>query len=449
MIKKDLFRKYDTPVPRYTSYPTVPYWSENPSTDQWIQALCQGLEPESSTWSMYIHVPYCESLCTYCGCNTVITRNHQREAPYVDTLLKEWEIYLQKAALLQQKPLRELHIGGGTPTFLSAAELKRLIQSLQQQIVLDQNFCGSIEVDPRKTNTEQLAVLRELGFRRISLGVQDFNYEVQRLVNRIQPFSITEKLTHQARELGYNSVNFDLIYGLPKQSMEHMQFTIEKTLELRPDRIALYSLAIVPWIKPAQRLFKDEDLPHGECKRALYEMSREKLLAAGYVEIGMDHFSLPNDTLTLAQKNKSLHRNFMGYTDQRTDVLLGLGVSAISETPTCFHQNEKALPVYERRVINNEVPTLRGHLLTQQDQEQRELILKFMTQFEVELKDQGQADDLAEFLKELIEDGLVELDGKTLRMTDQGNPFLRNACVGLDQRLRQKAPDTRIFSQSV
>src|SRR6476469_7095857 len=239
-------------------------------------------------------------------------------------------------------------------------------------------------------------MLNEIGFTRISIGVQDFDPEVQRLVNRHQPFEVTRSVTDIARELGYTSVNYDLIYGLPRQKPERFRETVEKTIELRPDRIALYSFARVPWIKPAQRSYKDEDLPVAGEKRALYELAREMLAQAGYIEIGMDHFALPSDGMAEAQREHTLHRNFQGYPETRTTVLLGLGVSAISETPTCFHQNEKAFPVYDRRVSQGEIPTFRGHLLSEEDRELREQILKFMTRFEVGLRD-DQADDASQF----------------------------------------------------
>jgi oxygen-independent coproporphyrinogen-3 oxidase len=251
-----------------------------------------------------------------------------------------------------------------------------------------------------------------------------------------------------ARELGYNSVNYDLIYGLPRQTPESFRQTVEQTVELRPDCIAVYSFARVPWIKPAQRSYKDEDLPAAGEKRALYEIARNLLAEAGYVEIGMDHFALPDDGLASAQRNGTLHRNFMGYTELRTQVLLGLGVSAISETPTCFHQNEKAFPIYERRVQQGEVPTLRGHLLTEEDRRLREQILTFMTRFEVELKPE-QTPDATVFLDSLVGDGLVEVRDQKLVLTDRGRPFLRNACMFFDQRLRQQAERPRIFSQAL
>jgi oxygen-independent coproporphyrinogen-3 oxidase len=248
--------------------------------------------------------------------------------------------------------------------------------------------------------------------------------------------------------MGYKSVNYDLIYGLPKQTPETMRRTAELTAVLAPDRIALYSYAKVPWIKPAQRLFKDEDLPEGPDKRQLYEIARDIFLDAGYIEIGMDHFALPDDALNTSRVTGELHRNFMGYTEFRTDILLGLGVSAISETPTCFHQNEKVAPVYERRVQAGEIPTLRGHLLTEEDQRLRKQILQFMTRLHVTLEPE-QVDDARDYLTQLIEDRLVVIDGNELVLTEAGKPFLRNATVFFDQRLRSAAPGQPIFSRSI
>ncbi|UOF00811.1 oxygen-independent coproporphyrinogen III oxidase [Bdellovibrio reynosensis] len=447
---KDLLAKYDVPAPRYTSYPTVPYWETNPTQDQWVQHLRATLQETSGSWSLYLHIPFCESLCTFCGCNTIITKDHKKESPYVGMILKEWELYIEKVPELLTKPLKHIHLGGGTPTFLSAETLIDLLKPIMSRVKVDMNdFEGSIEVDPRRTTPEQLKALREMGFTRVSMGVQDFNPEVQRLVNRIQPFDITANLTQAARDLGYTSVNFDLIYGLAKQTAESFADTAKATVQLRPDRIALYSFALVPWIKPAQRLFKDEDLPKSAEKRELYEIARGILLEAGYVEVGMDHFALPTDNLCIAMNEKRLHRNFMGYTDHRTDVLLGLGVSSISETPYSFHQNEKVLPLYEATLNEGRLPTLRGHVLTQEDQVRREQILKLMTEFEVSFVDNEQESKSKEFLAEMIKDSLVEVRDHKLIVNESGRPFLRNACVFFDERLKSKQPQTKIFSQSI
>lgn len=447
---KELLAKYDVPAPRYTSYPTVPYWQDSPTPDQWVSHLRATLAEKDAAWSLYLHIPFCESLCTFCGCNTIITKDHKREVPYVAHLLKEWELYATKVPELLSRPLKHLHLGGGTPTFLSADQLVALLKPILDSVKKDpHSFEASIEVDPRRTSREQLEALHKLGFNRVSMGVQDFNPEVQRLVNRIQPFEITAQLTQSARDIGYSSVNFDLIYGLAKQTPESFRETTLQTINLRPDRIALYSFALVPWIKPAQRLFKDEDLPKSVEKRALYELARELLLEAGYVEVGMDHFALPTDALAKALNSKSLHRNFMGYTDHRTQVLLGLGVSSISETPHSFHQNEKLLPKYEELLAAEQIPSLRGHVLTKEDQINRELILTLMTQYEVDIKDHARATQAATFLAEMMHDDLVRFEGTLLKVTEAGKPFLRNACVFFDERLKEKQPSTRIFSQSI
>ncbi|UXR64220.1 oxygen-independent coproporphyrinogen III oxidase [Bdellovibrio bacteriovorus] len=449
-MMKDLLAKYDVPAPRYTSYPTVPYWETNPTTDQWVQHLRATLKEGTGGWSLYLHIPFCESLCTFCGCNNIITKDHKRETPYVDMVLKEWQLYLDQVPELLEKPLKHIHLGGGTPTFLSADALTQLLKPILSRVKIDaKDFEGSIEVDPRRTNAEQLKALRELGFNRVSMGVQDFNPEVQRLVNRIQPLEITQKLTQEARDMGYTSVNFDLIYGLAKQTPESITETAKATVALRPDRIALYSFALVPWIKPAQRLFKDEDLPKSAEKRELYEIARGILLDGGYVEVGMDHFALPTDNLCIAMNEKRLHRNFMGYTDQRTDVLLGMGVSSISETPYSFHQNEKVLPLYEAALNDGRLPTLRGHILTDEDKVRREQILQLMTNFEVSFINAEQESKSQEFLAEMIKDALVEVKDHKLVVKEEGRPFLRNACVFFDERLKSKQPQTKIFSQSI
>ena len=445
----DLLRKYDVPAPRYTSYPTVPYWSENPTTNQWLDSVREALQPNAAAWSVYVHVLFCETLCTFCGCNTTITKDHKRGNPYVDRLLKEWKIYWESVPVLKERTLKHIHLGGGTPTFLSSEELKNLIEPMLANTKRDSHFEGSIEVDPRRTTLDHLKALRELNFNRISLGVQDFNPDVQRIVNRVQPLEQTRAITEAAREMGFESVNFDLIYGLPKQTLASVEDMVQKTIELNPDRIAFYSFAMVPWIKPAQRLFKDEDVPRGETKREFYELGRRHLLNAGYIEIGMDHFAKEHDGLSRAQREHRLHRNFMGYTDQRSEVMIGLGVSSISESPTVFHQNEKVLTQYERLVEDGKIPTLRGHCLNPDDRKQREQILKLMTEWQVVLHDENQLADVRQFLQSMLKDGLVEFSGLTMSITEKGRPFLRNACMALDHRLRKQAPDTQVFSKAL
>jgi oxygen-independent coproporphyrinogen-3 oxidase len=407
MTRLDLFAKYDLPVPRYTSYPTVPQWHRPPTTAEWTTSLDRAMRDPGASLSLYVHLPFCESLCTFCGCNNVITRDHTREDPYVARLLRELDLYLGMIPALASVPLRQIHLGGGTPTFLSESVLAGLIDGIALRLPdRGEDFEGSVEVDPRVTRLTHLETLAARGFRRISLGVQDLDPEVQRLVNRLQPLELTANLCRAARTLGYESVNFDLIYGLPGQTRASMKRLIDAVLDLFPDRLAVYSFARVPWIKPAQRRFRDDQVPEGAEKRALYEAVRAPLLDAGYVEIGMDHFARPDDALARAAAAGRLHRNFQGYTDVKTTSVVGLGVSAISATPDCYHQNEKVLPVYERRIDAGELATFRGHVLSPEDQRRRRQIAEVMTTFRVAL-DRAEAAEAPGALAPLLQDGLV------------------------------------------
>jgi len=448
-MSQDLFRKYDIPAPRYTSYPTVPYWSDVPTIDSWLESLRQTLKVPESHWSMYLHIPFCETLCTFCGCNTTITKNHRLENPYVERLLKEKVAYVTQVPTLREREISQLHLGGGTPTFLSEEVLDHLLHGLLHDLKKAPHFEGSVEVDPRRTRKTQLEVMLRHGFNRVSLGVQDFDPEVQRLIHREQSFEQTQMITQASRDLGYSSVNFDLIYGLPKQTLKTVEVMIQKTALLRPDRIALYSFALVPWIKPGQRLFKDEDLPKGEEKRELYEKSREMLLAEGYEEIGMDHFALPTDALAQSIRDRKLHRNFMGYTDQKTEVLLGLGVSAISETPQMFFQNEKVLPKYEALIDQKGFAPFRGHQLSSLDQHARRQILELMTLGETNLAGDPEKDQIISRFEEMVKDGLVAVTNQRVQLLPAGKPFLRNLCLAFDRRFYEAQPQTRLFSQSI
>jgi oxygen-independent coproporphyrinogen-3 oxidase len=449
MASSDLFAKYDVPMPRYTSYPTVPQWHRTPTLAEWTTSLFRATSEADASMAIYVHVPFCESLCTFCGCNTVITRDHGREDPYVDLVLQEFDADLAAVPSLASTPVRQLHFGGGTPTFLSVEALGRLADGiLSRAPVRGGVFEGSAEVDPRVTTPAQLEALAARGFRRVSLGVQDIDPEVQRLVNRVQPLAQTAQLCSAARSLGYESINFDLIYGLPGQTHETMRTLIREVLRLAPDRLAVYSFARVPWIKPAQRKFRDDQVPAGAEKRALYEVARDALLEAGYVEIGMDHFALPHDALARAAHHGGLHRNFMGYTDVRTKTLVGLGVSAISETAEIYHQNEKIITVYERRVRAGEIPTLRGHVLSPEDRRRRVKIEELMTSFGVHL-DAREAASVPVALESLLEDGLVHLDGETLTIPPEGRPFLRNAASFFDEYLAREKPAGPTYSSSV
>ncbi|MCG6142518.1 oxygen-independent coproporphyrinogen III oxidase [Leptospira mtsangambouensis] len=445
---KHLLEKYDTPAPRYTSYPTVPYWTDSPTLDECIQSLDTYLSPKDSKLAIYLHIPFCETLCTFCGCNTSITKNHTVEEPYVTALKNELQLYTNRVSSLNGKNLSELHLGGGSPTYLSDYNLQSTIEFILTKLNPAEDPQYSIEVDPRRTRISQLKLLQKLGFRRISLGVQDFDPEVQRLVNRIQPFELTENITLEARALGFDSINFDLIYGLPKQTLSSMQYSIEKTLELKPDRIAFYSYAHVPWIKASQRLFTEKDLPEPKLKRDLYEMGRSLLEKEGYREIGMDHFALPHDKLWKAFNTNKLHRNFMGYSDSKTDVMLGLGSSSISETPNLFFQNQKLEMKYRKSILDGIIPILRGHKLTQSDQTRKQLILDLMTSWQVKVPNEMKS-HVFHFLQEMESDHLVHWQGETLTVTEQGKPFLRIVAMAFDEKLQLSQPTKPVFSKAI
>jgi oxygen-independent coproporphyrinogen III oxidase len=445
----DLFAKYDVPVPRYTSYPTAPAWQTAPTTEQWTQSLSAAIDRPDATLSLYVHLPFCESLCTFCGCNTVITRDHGRAEPYVELVLRELDAYLARVPAIARRPVCQMHLGGGTPTFLTPVELATLVDGVFSRLQrATDKFEGSVEADPRVTAAAHLDTLRARGFTRLSLGVQDFNDETQRLVNRVQSETLVANLVIEARAAGYDSINFDLIYGLPGQTIESMRRTADQVIGLSPDRLAIYSFARVPWIKPQQRKFKDEQIPAGAEKRALYEAVRRPLLERGYIELGMDHFAKPADGLARAAAAGTMHRNFQGYTERRTTALVGLGVSAISETPDCYHQNEKVITIYDRRIQRAEIPTLRGHLLSDDDMRRREKILSLMTSFRVAL-DPAEVADARIFLEALVSDGLVEISDDELRIPMQGRAFLRNAAAFFDKNLRAAQPSGPIYSRAV
>lgn len=445
----NLLIKYDIPAPRYTSYPTVPYWTDNPSTEEWINSLNNTLDVSNKSLSAYFHIPFCETLCTFCGCNTSITKNHSLvEIPYLDALEAEIKYYLASVPKLSSNPFKEVHLGGGTPTYFSDENMERLLSMIHQHLPLSNDADLSIEVDPRRTRLSQLEILYKYGFKRISLGVQDFDKEVQRLVNRIQPFEITKKITECSREIGFESVNFDLIYGLPRQNLESMKKSIELTISLRPDRIAFYSYAHVPWIKSSQRLFTEDDLPQAREKRELYEQGRHLLEANGYKEIGMDHFALETDGLWKALENGTLHRNFMGYTEKYSDILLGFGTSAISESPNCFHQNEKLEIKYRKLISEGSIPTLRGHKLNEEDIIRKKLILEFMTTWKV-LIPLELFEDAKEYLSDMEIDGLIKWEQNLLRITEIGKPFLRIVCTVFDEKFRANKPAKNLFSKAL
>jgi len=455
-----LLKKYNVPGPRYTSYPTVPYWDAQPTSQAWIDSIHQALLESTAKGvgaALYLHIPFCQSLCTYCGCNTRITRNHAVGSPYIQTLLKEFDLYrtglANKNGQTPLIPVTELHLGGGTPTFLSPEELNTLISGVLSRVSITSDSEFSVEADPRVTRREHLEVLSELGFRRLSLGIQDFDPKVQEIVHRIQSQEEVRVVTESAREAGFTSINYDLIYGLPFQTEKSVETTIDAVRQLRPDRIAFYSYAHVPWIKASQRRFTEADLPSGDAKRGLYELGRKMLEEVGYREIGMDHFALESDSLWKATIDQTLHRNFMGYTSRFVAPLIGLGVSAIGDSWRVFAQNEKLLETYQARVEKGEIPLLRGHDLNPEDLILRKHILNLMTRFETEWKDPAlqtlHLETVPDRLEELVNDGLIVLGEQSCRVNEIGKPFLRNICMAFDARLTRQSPATQLFSQTI
>ncbi len=454
-MQSSLVSKYNVPGPRYTSYPTVPYWNnDNFSLGEWKKNVVQSFSESNSAEgiSLYIHLPFCESLCTFCGCNKRITKNHGVETPYLESVLKEWRLYLE---LFPERPIiKELHLGGGTPTFFSAENLKLLIKGIFRDATIAENPSFSFEGHPNNTKGEHLQTLFECGFTRVSYGVQDYNTTVQIAIHRLQPFVNVKRVTETAREIGYTSVGHDIIFGLPFQKKEHVIYSIEKTKELMPDRIAFYSYAHVPWIKGnGQRGFKEEDLPTAAEKREMYETGKKMLEEAGYIEIGMDHFALKTDSLYKAVEEKKLHRNFMGYTDSKTQLMLGLGVSAIGDSWYSFGQNSKNVEEYQELVEKGILPVYRGHILNEEDLIIRKHILNMMCRLETSWEDVSlQFKELPETLsklKEMEEDGLIKIDSTKLQITEKGRPFVRNVCMAFDVLLQRSQPETQLFSMTV
>jgi oxygen-independent coproporphyrinogen-3 oxidase len=400
--------------------------------------------------SIYVHLPFCESLCTYCGCNKKITTNHTVEEEYLHAIEKEWKLYRK---LMRQTPvIRELHLGGGTPTFFTPRNLKRIIESLLKDAIVHPQHEFSIEGHPNNTTTEHLKMLYSLGFKRISFGVQDNDPEVQRVINRIQPFENVKAAIENARSAGFTSVNFDLIYGLPFQTTESIQRTIGQVIGLRPDRIAFYSYAHVPWTSKAQRLFDETNLPNPEEKIQLYLKGKEMLLQNGYFDIGMDHFSLPDDDLYKAYLSDGLHRNFMGYTTQNSGLLLGLGVSSISDAGYAFAQNYKTIHDYYAAINAGCLATYRGYELNEEDIAFRKYILDIgckgaavFQKKDLELLQQYVFPEL----QSLAADDLVIWNTTGLKLTPKGRYFIRNVCVAFDIKLHTDNSSKNLFSKAV
>ena len=447
-----LIRKYNKPVPRYTSYPTVPFWDDKLDPTAWASVVKTKFSEQNHVngISLYIHLPFCESLCTYCGCNKKITSNHKVEGDYLATIEKEWLLYRK---LMKQTPvIREIHLGGGTPTFFSPRNLKDILNLICKDSIIHPHHEFSIEGHPNNTTEEHLKMLYDEGFRRISYGVQDNNADVQRIINRFQPFENVKRATENARAIGFKSVNFDLIYGLPLQTVESIAETINQVIELKPDRIAFYSYAHVPWTCKAQRLFDESDLPGAEKKIGLYLKGKELLMTNGYIDIGFDHFSLPTDDLYKAWKAGKLHRNFMGYTTQNSGLLLGLGVSSISDTGNAFAQNQKSLHDYYQSINAGNLAIQKGYILSALDISFRKYIMDISCKGETKFCDEHLPileEHTFPKLVDLEKDRLIEWTKEGLKITAQGHYFIRNICSAFDLYLNNEKSGKQIFSSAI
>lgn len=449
-LSLELFKKYNVAVPRYTSYPTVPHWEQAPSQNEWISLL--GKSRPSKGISLYIHLPFCESLCTYCACNKRITKNHAVEEKYIAALLKEAQLYAQN--LPEKAVVNQLHFGGGTPTFFSAKNLDMLLKKLN--LYFDFQPEGddfSFEAHPANTTEDHLKVLFNHGFRRLSLGIQDFDFRVQKAIHRFQSEKEVDIIMQKARKIGYTSINFDLIYGLPFQTLESIKNTLKAVQKMRPERIAFYSYAHVPWKSPGQRGYSESDLPAGKAKYTLFKKGLEALDQMGYHAIGMDHFALEGDALLEAYQEGTLNRNFMGYTEHQYEMMLALGASSIGATEDAYIQNEKKIEDYYQRLDQNEFPIINGHKLTSIDKKIRGHIMELMCFQKTEIPliaGYQYFNTLLEELKSFSSDEMIEIEDRKINITEKGKPFMRNVAAALDPNIIIKTPSSNVrFSSSV
>lgn len=433
---------FNRAVPRYTSYPTAPEW-ETLTEETYARHLCR-LGSSCRPISLYIHVPFCRTMCLYCACSVVLNRRPEKEERYVEYVLQEAALIGQ---YLKQNSVKQLHIGGGTPTQLSPTLLERLIKGLHQTFSIDPTGELSIEIDPRTVvddDGQKLRLLRQLGFNRVSFGVQDTDDAVQEAIRRRQSFAVTKRTYELARQIEFHGVNVDLIYGLPRQTPSSFERTVQDILSLRPDRIALYSYARVPWLKPHQNAIPEEALPTVEEKFSIYVHAREQFLAAGYVSIGMDHFALPHDPLSLALSNGQLQRNFQGYSLKLAEDLVGLGISSTGLVDGCYAQNHKTMEAYYAALDAQTIPVFRGKVLTLDDQIRKWTIHSMMCDFKLDTSDFEKrfgvsfdfyfAHELHK-IHTLVSEGLLDRVGKDLVPTPAGSLFIRNVASVFDAYL--------------
>lgn len=454
-MDKSILQKYDVAGPRYTSYPTAPHWSEEVGDIVYARALTS-FGRNDKTLSLYVHIPFCEQLCYFCACNKVIrAKNVKVGDEFLNHLFKEMDMV---AGLLQKRKLiRQLHWGGGTPTYLSEEQIEKLFSKIQSVFDIDFNEEIAIEIDPRTVTQNKLNVLRRLGFNRISIGAQDFNGKVQDNINRIQPYEQVAQVHQWCRDLKFESINYDLIYGLPYQTKDTFKKTMDLVIGLRPDRIALYSFAYVPWRSKPQNKFNPDAIATHDEKLDIFIQSRENLLNFGYQAIAMDHFALRSDRLAKAFNEGALYRNFMGYTVKPADEYIGVGPSAISFLEKTFIQNTKPLSEYYERTSQGCLPVERGKQLNQEDQIRQWVINSLMCQFQVDkqlffdkfgYKFEDYFLKESKHIRDCVEDGLIDENSKKIQVTDLGKIFIRNVCMGFDYYLRGENGHQR-FSRTV
>lgn len=450
-------RRFDRPGPRYTSYPSAVEFHEGVDDQAYLKALAHADGQKEAPLSLYLHLPFCEHRCLFCGCNVVITRHRKVAGRYLDYLKQEVELVARH--LTQRREVVQMHWGGGTPTYYTPQELRDLYVYLQRYFTIQPDAELAIEVDPRVTTRAHLDTLRELGFNRISLGVQDLTPEVQEAITRNQTYEQTRDLMTYAREVGFEEgINVDLIYGLPRQTLETFHTNLDQVLDLRPDRVALYSFAYVPWIKGHQRQLDASLLPPPERKLELFLSATERFLEAGYEPIGMDHFALPSDDLARAAREHRLHRNFMGYTVMPASDVVAFGVSGIGEVQGGFYQNEKKLSTYYAALDEGRLPLHRGYLLNEDDRIRQFVIAQLMCNFQVEKAevhrrfgiafDDYFASSLAD-LDELEQAGCVHVGEGKISVTPQGRLVVRNVCMAFDHYQAKKRQDKRVFSRTI
>ncbi len=449
----ELIKKYDKPAPRYTSYPTAAEFSEEVDENIFRNKILESNERKSPL-SLYFHIPFCESACHFCACNVIISRRKEVVEPYLQYLFREIE---QTSSLIDRdRKVVQYHWGGGTPNYMNKEQMKSLFEKSKEHFEFDENAEISIEIDPRYIDEEGVHFLRELGFNRLSFGIQDFNPKVQEAVNRIQPEEMIFNVMKWAREAGFESVNIDLIYGLPYQTLETFTDTVEKTIKLNPDRIAVFNFAYVPWLKPLQRNIIEEALPPAQVKLDILKMTIEKLTDAGYIFIGMDHFAKPDDELAVAQRERTLHRNFQGYTTKAGAELFGFGATSISMLYDIYAQNYKKIRDYYHSIDAGRLPTARGVLLNEDDIIRRDVIMKLMCHFRLVKSEVEKAHGIdfdeyfkseMEELKQLEEDGLIKIYPDRIDVTPAGRLLIRNIAVTFD--IYTKAKKEQKFSKAI